>query len=356
MPGTENRDDRYAPPGTLLGLLQRGRGEGAIRAAADPATAADLVHACLRREWRWDSTVDERALYLARLIRDLELPIGPVAEMAAGDGDGEARERAAAVLALLADPAGPSEAQEPWEEYEDWAPPPQQPNPLAELPNRALLDLLADPAEEEHRKVDALKALYDRAPEPGLVPLVPGLGEAGGEHSLPMLGLVLHKLGALAMPAARAWAASGTRWLARQGHVVLYAHGQEQDIPVLLAELERDWTDRTWCGPANTARGLGRLGPAAADAIPLLRRFWWCTPHSYERHSYLEALEAMGAEGMAEAYTESLWDCQREARRLAVRRAPDEPHVRERLAYLRDDPMEEPEVRSAASVRLAGLS
>lgn len=92
--------DRYAPATTLPGLLQRGRGLGALMAAEDPAAAAGLVYGCIRREWRWDARADDRDLYLARLVRDLELPLGPVEELLAGDGD--TRARAAGVLELLA--------------------------------------------------------------------------------------------------------------------------------------------------------------------------------------------------------------------------------------------------------------
>ncbi|MFJ9691950.1 hypothetical protein [Kitasatospora sp. NPDC101183] len=100
----------HAPPNTLLGLLQRGRGNGALIAAEDAGAAAELVYGCIRYEWRWDRQTDDRALYLARLIRDLDLPVGPVAEMPAGDEG--TRERAAEVLALLAGEATPSRKPE----------------------------------------------------------------------------------------------------------------------------------------------------------------------------------------------------------------------------------------------------
>ncbi|MET8626715.1 hypothetical protein ABZW30_23650 [Kitasatospora sp. NPDC004669] len=354
------RTDHYAPANTLLGLLQRGRGQGALIAAEGPASAADLVYGCIRWEWRWDSQVDDRHLYLARLIRDLELPLGPVIDMLALDED--TRDRATGVLELLA-LGGSDEAREALrvqakeeEQWEDGPEKAEQPDPMTESSNGALLDLLADPAESESRKINALRVLYEREPDAALAPLVPSLGTADGEHPLPMLALAVYKLGTRALSAAREWAASDTRWLAWTGVGVLTRHGEIQDIPILIAELERDWVDRTWCGPSVIARGLTRFGPKAADAVSLLRRFWLWTPHSYERHVYLEALAAMGAAGMAEAYTESLWDCQSEARLLAVEHAPDAPHVRERLAYLRDDPMEEMGIRSVAGVRLAGLA
>jgi hypothetical protein len=80
------------------------------------------------------------------------------------------------------------------------------------------------------------------------------------------------------------------------------------------------------------------------------------TPHSYERPHHLRALAAIDPAGLDEAYTESLWDCEADARLLGITSAPDLPVVRARLAQLRDDPMEEHEVRTAAAERLAGGS
>ncbi|MEV8099235.1 hypothetical protein [Kitasatospora sp. NPDC085879] len=97
---------------------------------------------------------------------------------------------------------------------------------------------------------------------------------------------------------------------------------------------------------------MARFGRRAAEAAPLLRRFWSHTPHSYERPAYLEALAAVDPAGLEPAYTESLWDCESPARLLGIASAPELPHVRARIASLRDDPMEEPEVRAAAAERL----
>src|SRR5690349_11820885 len=58
---------------TIAGQLQRGLGRGA-RAVRDPA----LVEACLRRQYAWDWQVDSRDVYLARLVRDLGLPVQPI--------------------------------------------------------------------------------------------------------------------------------------------------------------------------------------------------------------------------------------------------------------------------------------
>ncbi|MEK8107289.1 hypothetical protein NKG94_22845 [Micromonospora sp. M12] len=67
----------YAKPTSFVGSLQHGLGRGAYRALRDPATR-QAVLACVKRDYRWDWLVDERAVYLARLIRDLALPIPPL--------------------------------------------------------------------------------------------------------------------------------------------------------------------------------------------------------------------------------------------------------------------------------------
>lgn len=126
-----------------------------------------------------------------------------------------------------------------------------------------------------------------------------------------------------------------------------------RDLPVLMDELSAHEEARVWCGPDRLAAGLARFGAAAGEAAPVLRRLWLRTPHSYERPAYLKALAAIAPAGLDVVYAESLWDCESNARLLGIASAPDLPHVRERLAHLRDDPMEEAEVRAAAGKRLA---
>ncbi|GAB3115080.1 hypothetical protein GCM10027160_21840 [Streptomyces calidiresistens] len=61
-----------APSGSLLGLLQRGRGDGALHALAAPRpeAVAALDH-CVRRDPRRDWRVEHRSLYYARLYVEL---------------------------------------------------------------------------------------------------------------------------------------------------------------------------------------------------------------------------------------------------------------------------------------------
>ncbi|MEU8527700.1 MULTISPECIES: hypothetical protein [Streptomyces] len=249
---------------------------------------------------------------------------------------------------------------EPWVRWRDRIPV-RVPGPRSgghayplDLRSDLLLARLADPDAPERARTDALRLLSDRPAEPALLPLVPTLGSADGERPLPLLPRAVRRLGALAVPAAREWARDERAWLSWTGVAVLTEHGDSQDVPVLVAELEADWQRTNWCGPKVIADGLARFGPAAAEAAPLLRRYWALTPHSYERPAYLKALAAIDPAGIEPAYVESLWDCEEEARLLGIASAPDLPSVRERVAALADDPMERPDVREAANARIHG--
>ncbi|WJY49245.1 HEAT repeat domain-containing protein [Streptomyces chengbuensis] len=61
-----------APSGTLLGLLQRGRGDGTLHALAAPrAEALAALNQCVLNDPRHDWQVENRSLYYARLFLDL---------------------------------------------------------------------------------------------------------------------------------------------------------------------------------------------------------------------------------------------------------------------------------------------
>ncbi|AWZ07244.1 hypothetical protein DRB96_14645 [Streptomyces sp. ICC1] len=395
----------HAPSDSVEGLLQRGRGLGAIRALRDPSGAAAAVYDGIRRDWKWDCQTDTRHLYQARLVRDLELSPTPVVDQLAGDE--EATFRAVYVLELLA-LAGSDEAREglrayvregehwvrvlesvavtwpvewwedlgdiarariggeedlPWS-YEPWARfgievpglrHPPRPS-LDGLGDGELLALLAADGTEFQTKIDALRVLAGREPAEGLIPLVPSLGTGNGLRPLPFLLRAVGRLGALAVPAAPGWAADDREWLARLGADVLADHPGPEALPGLVAELAGQWEARTWCGPDVTAKRLAGLGPAAAGAVPVLRRFWLHTPHSYERADYLGALAAIDPSGLDDAYTESLWDCEERTRLLGIASAPPGPENLARIAVLRDDPMELPAVRAAAGARLTAAA
>jgi hypothetical protein len=65
-------DPVIAPSGTLLGLLQRGRGDGTLHALTAPrAEALAALDHCVLRDPRHDWQVENRSLYYARLYLDL---------------------------------------------------------------------------------------------------------------------------------------------------------------------------------------------------------------------------------------------------------------------------------------------
>ncbi|WP_328863896.1 hypothetical protein [Streptomyces virginiae] len=395
----------YASQDCLEGLLQRGRGLGAIRARRNPHEAAAYVYDGIRRDWKWDYQTDTRYLYQARLIKDLGLSPTPVVDQLSGDE--EEWSRAADVLELLA-LAGSREAREGlrayvrqgehwarvlesvadcwpvewWEDLGDvarariggegevpWSFEPWNrfgidvpghrtpPRPsLDGLSDEELLVLLAADGTEPQTKVDALRALTGREPTEELISLVPSLGTANDSRPLPFLRRAVRRLGSRAVPAARGWASDEREWLARLGADILADHPAPEALPGLVAELTDQWEARAWCGPDVTAKQLAHFGPDAADAVPVLRAYWLHTPHSYERADYLQALTAIDPTGLDDAYIESLWDCESRARLLGIAMAPHQPRTTERIAVLRDDPMETLGVRAAATARLTATA
>ncbi|AXK35243.1 HEAT repeat domain-containing protein [Streptomyces armeniacus] len=66
-------DSDIAPSGTLLGLLQRGRGDGTLHALAAPRTEAlSALRHCVLHDPRRDWQIEHRSLYYARLHMELD--------------------------------------------------------------------------------------------------------------------------------------------------------------------------------------------------------------------------------------------------------------------------------------------
>ena len=194
-------------------------------------------------------------------------------------------------------------------------------------------------------------------PVPELLDLVEHLAPA---RPAGLLG-ALRLLGPLVVPAARRWAADAEHPLFHHAPDLLAAHGDEQDIPVLLAALDQ-LTDG-WCGYDCLTEGLARIladSPPAAHADirgGLVRRLRWLTiasPHSYERASYLRSLLLLDPQRTTDALPIHLLDCEPEVRLLAAQHAPLTEHAHRWLAELRDDPIEEEEIRRAAADRTIG--
>ncbi|WP_158685627.1 hypothetical protein [Streptomyces purpureus] len=266
-----------------------------------------FVYDGILRDWRWDGT-DDRSVYLARLVRDLELSPAPIVDQLMGDEDSCLR--ACDVLELLA-LAGSDEAREGlrayvrrgdhwvrvlesvsagwpaewWEDLGDVArariggeaelpwfcepwtrfgievqsrPSVTRPS-LTRLSTADLLTLLADSGTEDATKFDALRALNSREPSEELIPLVPLLGTPDGRRPLPLVRRAVERLGTAAVPAAHGWAQDERAWLAQLGADVLADHPRPEALPGLVEELAEQWAARTWCGPDRTARRLARF-------------------------------------------------------------------------------------------------
>ncbi|OII68899.1 hypothetical protein [Streptomyces sp. CC77] len=90
-----------APSGTLLGLLQRGRGDGTLHALAAPrAEALAALDHCVLHDPRRDWQVENRSLYYARLYLDLHGGLEAVEEHLFGPDDHVDTEEARTGLAL----------------------------------------------------------------------------------------------------------------------------------------------------------------------------------------------------------------------------------------------------------------
>ncbi|MEU5777532.1 HEAT repeat domain-containing protein [Streptomyces venezuelae] len=72
-------DPVIAPSGTLLGLLQRGRGDGTLHALTAPRSEAlTALDHCVLNDPRHDWQVENRSLYYARLYLDLHGGLGEI--------------------------------------------------------------------------------------------------------------------------------------------------------------------------------------------------------------------------------------------------------------------------------------
>jgi hypothetical protein len=434
----------HAPAATLFGALQRGLGRGAIRAAAGEDEGVEAVLRCLERDQRWDTQVEDRDVYLARLVRDLGVPVerlltllrepldddgfhnvAGVLETLGRSGDRDAVDGVRAyvadgprwveVLELIADhwprehwddlltvarDRLPGLGEQVWRSrpWTDWAttdavvaaaiiPEKQSPRDdrlLKDKPAEALVAALGKA--EVGPQMAALLELNARGAQPALLPLLERLPtripspavEAVGGFAVPgspmerlvapgplrgPLARAVRMLQERALPLARQWAVDQDHPMCWRGTGVLAAHGDESDLPVLLAAWDRlDDDPEDLCGYDILTTGLARIcGPGGrchelgdGPTVGVVRRLHelWVTPHSHERAAYLRALLVLDPAGVEPLLVEGLWDCEAAVREIAAERVPLSPAVRRRLALLRDDPIEEDEVRAAATARI----
>ncbi|MEM6958557.1 MAG: hypothetical protein AAF645_22935 [Myxococcota bacterium] len=95
---------------------------------------------------------------------------------------------------------------------------------------------------------------------------------------------------------------------------------------------------------------LTRIADPASSG--LLVRTFEQIPYAWARPRILRALRACGAHELPALARESLWDCESEAREVAVQHVRRDADARVRLEAMRDDALEDERVRAAADIRL----
>jgi hypothetical protein len=375
-------DWHYARTRSLRGALERGRGLAVAQLRHEPERG-ELVSECTSRDTRWDSSFDERCVYLARLIRDLRLDVAPlVAQLRAGNEF----DLAVGVLTQLAR-AGQEQPREALRAYVRdgirWL------DTVTTVAGQWPVEWWDDLWETAAGRIHAAEPVelrpdeqpwrHWRGRDPALDtalaaagPPRPGLTAASDAQLLDLLRAMSTDSGVLNL--ALGWLRHGGRpvpeifdlvdRLAPMRPTGLFGVrrllGNEQDLPVLLTAVDR-LADDDWCGYDALTESLARIladsspGVHADTRTVLVRRLRWLSassPHSYERTSYLRSLLLLDPERTSEILPIHLLDCQAGVRLLAARHTPLTGDARRWLTELRDDPIEDQQVRDAAAARL----
>jgi hypothetical protein len=356
---TDDEQWAYAPAKTLHGALQRGSGRAAVWVAAHRTESElpELVYDCMRRDYRWDG-VDERTVYLARLVIDLGLSLDPIVERVSRAGrHTRTFDQGVDVLKTLAKAHFPGAA----DALREHTPAPVEypptfhrecPSlPYRDLPATALLNLLADP-DTPTKTLSAASHEFDhhRDPEPRLLDIADELLTHPNVRG--SLFRALEKLGPRTVRLARGWVGGTSRPLWWRAIRILTEHGDITDVPALLAAFDRlDADTNDWCGYSELAGGLARLG--VTDIAPRLRSLWRHSPHTYERAGCVKALLVLDPDATRERLPDALSDCESDVRLLAAQHTPLTSEAIEGLSRLRADTIESNEVREAAATRLS---
>jgi hypothetical protein len=367
--------DGLAPPDTDLGLLQRGRGAGWLRAARSPA-GADLLLACVARDPRWDRQVEPRGDYYAQLALHLSVPPSALPAVADPDDDwlrrevlqGMAARGSAAAGRLLAGIGGvDDELDEPSRRRDDIA---------ADAPVELLLESAAALTGPHHKEIlQRLRTTDDESEIAALRKAALDVDSPGWRLAMQVLG---RRDDPTAIPVAaamleadqpggkRAWAFRYVRtlsadhslplareWLALpdgRGDVaacVLSLHAELSDAPAILTSLS---TANDYYAICDLVKALGRL--PEAGPFELMDRVYVESGYSYARGRAVDSMAATDPAFGAKWATECLWDCEESVRAKGAEFAPLTSDVTARLEELAADVHEYASVREAAHRRL----
>lgn len=370
-----------APADSPLGLLQRGRGDGWLKAARSGDGRDHLIQ-CLQVEPRWDRQAESRQGYYVSLAIRLNLPartlwpllvsedpawiVFDVLDGLALRGVPEAREMAAQVQERGLDPfADPAEAVAHRA--------PKKPEvPSSDAPIEELLAIQGRyrnvavsrlASTTDNREIAILRATAQDSTHPGwrnalrvlalrgeLAPLhaaeqVLSHGEIG-QRRAGALDYFRHLPPAASLPIARDWLLLDDA-RADAASDVLAAHAEPRDLALVRGALARAADYYT---VSDLVQALGRLpghGP-----FPELEEIYRESAYAYARARAVDAMATTDPEFGAKWATECLWDCEESSREAGARHAPLGGAALARLRELAADPHEDPEVRLAAASRL----
>lgn len=375
-------DEEWAPPDSLLGKLQRGRGAGYREALVTPGADA-LVLQCITHEPRWDRQMEERAEYYARLVVELGIPVGAI-PLDLDDPDvllgpafgvlvelsrGGSTEAAAALHGYVA------QADEPdwWVVDHLW----REAGPAA---RRGLLEIVLDHLDDEDladavtlhddgpwrdwahhpriaaalatatphppwpgypdvsdRTTDELHVLADAPHSPlrtaafrelsrhgdvALLDLTERTDLRNSIGSTTSLSGPIKDLGVAALARSRGWADGDDWWLRALGRYIVSAHAGPDDAPQVLRWFDEAVADGDWCDSEDFAEGLARLDHQ--PAVSSIAAAWKTTPHSYARKHYLPALIRLRPPDLQAYLDDATDDCESDVRDIA-RAQRDQP-------------------------------
>ncbi|MBE1493982.1 hypothetical protein H4696_001082 [Amycolatopsis lexingtonensis] len=256
----------------------------------------------MRRDYRWDRQVDERAVYLARLVLDVELSIDPIVEQLWRTGrntgyDGNRFGQSVDVLAAL-----------------------------ARIPVTAAVDALREYVGEGERWVEVLQAVAGTWPGEWWDDLAP-----------------------IDVPSA-SWRCPSLSYRDAPVAGLLSLLADPDTSSETLSAVPTSWPSARTCGGSDwSTRSRNRTRGTLPSSL------WHRSPHSYERAAYVNALLTLDPDTTRQQLPDALADCEGDVRMAAARHAPLTGEVRRRLGRLRDSPIENTDVRAAAAERLASV-
>lgn len=378
-----------APPDTVLGLLQRGRGEGYRRVLDLPrAEAHELLVECITVDPRIDPYCESRKEYYASIAIEIELPLEPWATSLAADTLTELAKR------------NYGNAKEMISLPDDDEPVLQIPRAEEPLPDLTWLTLgqildLANPGNFQRlgkivaEKVDLsdvdmlVSRVSLRTPFSAHVALA-GLAKIAPAslagwltklfltfpYSSPLnvstfaqvlsrravFRTILSLPAPAILPIARDWITHADPSKRELAEEILEMHATAEDLPILrksllpmLASPEAEFR----CFLVQAFYNLPNIG-----IIPELSHLYYHFRYSMGRSYAAKAIQITSPEFFAKTLAlECLWDCENETRELGAQFVPlGSSEALNRIRHLAEDSFEDEKVRMAAKARLESIT